>query len=198
MNSINPDGILHIYAALSLVVFLCNLAPIFAPPTWSVLVFFLLTYEMRVAIVVIIGAISAGLGRFLLGHGTRLLRNYLPINARKNLYDAGRVFEENQGRRFGIIALFIVSPLPSAQLFEAAGLMNMNLLRLTLAFFSGRIITYTFYANSASQLKSTEFGELITAAFKSPYAWILQLFSIALIYLIAKIDWRKYLKQINS
>ncbi|MGI9199208.1 MAG: hypothetical protein ACR2I9_05870, partial [Candidatus Nanopelagicaceae bacterium] len=72
MNSINPAGIFHIYLALTLVVFLCNLAPIFAPPTWSVLVFFLLTYEMRVAVVVVIGAISAGLGRFLLGHGTRL------------------------------------------------------------------------------------------------------------------------------
>ena len=180
-------------ASLALVVFLCNLAPIFAPPTWSVLVFFLITNELSVPQVVIIGALAAGLGRFLLGHATRALRNYIPIKARKNLYDAGRVFEENQTRKFGILALFVISPLPSAQLFEAAGLMYMNLLRLTLAFFSGRIVTYSIYATGASQLKSTNFGELITEAFKSPYAWVLQLFSIALIYIIAKIDWRKHL-----
>lgn len=180
-------------ASLALVVFLCNLAPIFAPPTWSVLVFFLITNELSVPQVVIIGALAAGLGRFLLGHATRALRNYIPIKARKNLYDAGRVFEENQARKFGILALFVISPLPSAQLFEAAGLMYMNLLRLTLAFFSGRIVTYSIYATGASQLKSTNFGELITEAFKSPYAWVLQLFSIALIYIIAKIDWRKHL-----
>jgi uncharacterized membrane protein YdjX (TVP38/TMEM64 family) len=179
---------------LGLIVFLCNLAPIFAPPTWSVLVYFLITHELGAAEVVAIGAIAAGLGRFLLAHGTRFLRNYIPMRARKNLYDAGRVFEENNERRFGILALFILSPLPSAQLFEAAGLMNMNLIRLTLAFFSGRIITYSIYATSANQLKSTDFGEVITDAFKSPYAWILQLFSIALIYIIAKIDWRKHLK----
>jgi len=188
MSSLSPLLILGI------VVFLCNLAPIFAPPTWSVLVYFLITNDLRAAEVVIIGAIAAGIGRFLLGHGTRLLRNYIPVKARKNLYDAGRVFEENKGRRYGVLALFILSPLPSAQLFEAAGLMNMNLVRLTLAFFSGRIITYSIYATSANQLKSTNFGHLITDAFKSPYAWLLQLFSIALIYLVAKIDWRKHLK----
>ncbi|MFM7860872.1 MAG: hypothetical protein ACKO8C_05645, partial [Candidatus Nanopelagicaceae bacterium] len=104
-----------------------------------------------------------------------------------------RVFEENEKRKFGILALFIISPLPSAQLFEAAGLMYMNLLRLTLAFFSGRIVTYSIYATGASQLKSTDFGELLTHAFTSPYAWVLQLFSIALIYVIAKIDWRRFL-----
>lgn len=192
MSSISPLII------LGLVVFLCNLAPIFAPPTWSVLVYFLITNELGAAEVVAIGAIAAGLGRFMLAHGTRILRNYIPMRARKNLYDAGRVFEENSKRRFGILALFIVSPLPSAQLFEAAGLMNLNLVRLTLAFFSGRIVTYSIYATSANQLKSTDFGQLLTDAFKSPYAWALQLFSIALIYLIAKIDWRKYLKNINS
>ena len=180
-------------ATLALVVFLCNLAPIFAPPTWSVLVYFLITNELSVPSVVIVGAIAAGLGRLLLGHATRALRNYIPVRARKNLYDAGRVFEENEKRKFGILALFIISPLPSAQLFEAAGLMYMNLLRLTLAFFSGRIVTYSIYATGASQLKSTDFGQLLTHAFTSPYAWVLQLFSIALIYVIAKIDWRRFL-----
>ena len=193
MSSISSDYLLFTLFTLGLVVFLCNLAPIFAPPTWSVLVYFLITHELGTIEVVLIGAICAGLGRFLLGHATRLLRNYIPIKARKNLYDAGRVFEENTGRRFGILALFILSPLPSAQLFEAAGLMNMNLLRLTLAFFSGRIVTYSIYATSANTIKSTDFGQVITDAFKSPYAWALQLFSIVLIYVIAKIDWRKYL-----
>ena len=179
---------------LGIVVFLCNLAPIFAPPTWSVLVYFIITRNLEVFEVVIIGAIAAGLGRYFLANATRLLRNYIPIRARKNLFDAGRVFEENRERRYGLIALFIISPLPSAQLFEAAGLMNMNLNRLTFAFFSGRIITYSIYATGASKLKSTDLGKVIREAFNSPYAWVLQIFSIALIYLIARIDWRKYLR----
>ena len=176
------------------IVFLCNLAPMFAPPTWSVLVYFILIHNTPTVPTVIIGALSAGLGRFFLGTFTNKLRNYIPINARKNLYDAGRVFEEHKGRNLGFIILFMVSPLPSAQLFEAAGLMQMNLKRLTLAFFSGRIVTYSIYAAGASKLKSTNFGQLLTDAFKSPWSWALQLFSITLIYVFAKIDWRKHLR----
>lgn len=179
---------------LGLVVFLCNLAPIFAPPTWSVIVYFLLTRELNPAAAVVVAAVSAGSGRYLLALATRALRNYIPEKARKNLYDAGVVFDENQKRRYGLIALFVISPLPSAQLFEAAGLMHMNLKRLTLAFFSGRIVTYSIYASGAYSLKFTNFGHLLSDAFKSPFSWALQLFSIALIYWIAKIDWKKFLK----
>lgn len=180
--------------SLAIVVFLCNLAPILAPPTWSVIVYFLITQNINPALAVIVAAVSAGLGRYLLAVGTRALRNYIPEKARKNLYDAGVVFDENQSRRYGLIALFVLSPLPSAQLFEAAGLMQMNLKRLTLAFFSGRIITYSFYAAGASTVKATDFGKVLTHALHSPYAWGLELFSIALIYAIAKIDWKRFIK----
>ena len=179
---------------LAIVVFLCNLAPMFAPPTWSILVYFIISHDLNTALVVILGALAAGSGRYLLAHGTRLLRNYIPVKARKNLFDAGRVFEENQKRKFGLLALFVISPLPSAQLFEAAGLMQMNLKRLTLAFFSGRIITYSIYATSAAKVKESDFGKVLTSAFTSPYAWALEIFSITLIYLFAKVDWRKFLK----
>ncbi len=181
--------------SLGLVVFLCNLAPMLAPPTWSIIVYFLITHNLNPAFAVVIAALAAGSGRYLLAVGTRALRNYIPEKARKNLYDAGVVFDENQNRRYGLLALFILSPLPSAQLFEAAGLMHLNLKRLTLAFFSGRIFTYSFYAASATTVKTTDFGQVLTRAFKSPYAWLLELFSIALIYLIAKIDWKRFLKQ---
>lgn len=179
--------------SLGVVVFLCNLAPMFAPPTWSVIVYFLITREINPTAAVIVAAISAGSGRYLLAVGTRALRNYIPERARKNLFDAGLVFDSSQSRRYGLIALFIISPLPSAQLFEAAGLMHMNLKRLTLAFFSGRIITYSIYAAGAAKLKTTDFGHVLTDAFRSPYSWALQLFSIALIYFIAKIDWKRFL-----
>lgn len=177
-----------------MVVFVCNLAPILAPPTWTVIVFFLITEDLNPIAAVLLAAISAGSARYLLALGTRTLRNYIPEKARKNLYDAGVVFDEKQSRRYGLIALFILSPLPSAQLFEAAGLMHMNLKRLTLAFFSGRIITYSFYAAGASTLKTTDFGKVITEALRSPYAIALEVFSIVLIWIIARVDWKRFIK----
>lgn len=180
--------------SLAVVVFLCNLAPMFAPPTWSIIVYFLITHDLNPAFAVMAAALAAGSGRYLLAISTRALRNYIPESARKNLFDAGLVFDSSKNRRYGLMALFIISPLPSAQLFEAAGLMHMNLKRLTLAFFSGRIITYSIYAAGAAKLKTTDLGHLITDAFTSPYSWALQLFSIMIIYLIAKFDWKRFIK----
>lgn len=180
--------------SLGLVVFLCNLAPLLAPPTWSVIVFFLITRNLNPAASVLVAAIGAGTGRYFLAVSTRALRNFIPERARKNLFDAGIVFDENRNRRYGLIALFILSPLPSAQLFEAAGLMHMNLKRLTLAFFSGRIFTYSFYAAGAYTLKTTDFGKVITNALHSPYAIALEIGSVLLIWLIAKIDWKRFIK----
>ena len=182
---------------LGVIVFLCNLAPMFAPPTWSIIVFFLITKDLNPVAAVIVAAFAAGSGRYLLAISTRALRNYIPEKARKNLYDAGVVFDENQNRRYGLIALFVISPLPSAQLFEAAGLMQMNLKRLTLAFFSGRIVTYSIYAAGAATLKTTDFGTILTKALKSPFAWAIEIASLALIILIAKIDWKRFIKKAN-
>jgi membrane protein YqaA with SNARE-associated domain len=183
-----------ILAELAAVVFLCNLMPIMAPPTWSVLVYFVILHNLHVAPVVIVGALAAGFGRLLLAYTTGKVGRFLPQKISDNLLAAGKVFEGQSSKRWGTIVLFVISPLPSAQLFEAAGIMKMNLLRLTFAFFSGRIITYTIYSTGAHTVESTKIGTLFKNAFTSPYAWALQLASLLIIYLLAKIDWKKYLK----
>lgn len=182
-----------ILAELAIVVFLCNLMPIMAPPTWSVLVYFVITHNIHAYEAVIVGAIAAASGRYLLALLTGKAGRFLPAKVRDNLFDAGLVLESHREKKWATIALFIISPLPSAQLFEAAGLMRINLFKLTLAFFSGRIITYSIYASGASSLKSTSLGETLREAFTSPYSWILQLISIGLLVLIAKIDWKRLL-----
>ena len=180
--------------SLGLVVFLCNLAPILAPPTWTVIVFFLITRELNPVATVIIAALCAGAGRYLLAIGTRALRNYIPEKARKNLFDAGLVFDSSQSRRYGLIALFIISPLPSAQLFEAAGLIGMRLIPLTLAFFSGRIVSYSLYVAGTTSLQERGLGDLIQNSMKSPWGIALQIALLFGIYLLTRIDWKKYLK----
>jgi uncharacterized membrane protein YdjX (TVP38/TMEM64 family) len=89
--------------------------------------------------------------------------------------------------------MFVVSPLPSAQLFEAAGLMGVRLLPLTLAFFSGRIVTYNFYVFGASELKAHGIGELITKEFRSVWAILFQLIMIGSVVLLTRINWKRFL-----
>ena len=179
---------------LMLVVLVINLAPAFAPPTWTVLVFFSLNSELPPWLIVIVGAVCAGIGRYNLARLTGLLRFKIKGKALQNLHNARLVLEEKSGRKLVLLALFVISPLPSAQLFEAAGLIGARLIPLTLAFFSGRLITYSFYVAGATQLKARGIGDLITEQITSIWAIIFQCAMIAAVFLLTRIDWSHLLE----
>ncbi len=177
---------------LVLLVFVFNLAPAFAPPTWSVLVLFSLNTDLPPALIVIAGAISAGTGRYSLARATGLLRNRIKGKSLKNLESAQKLFEEKSSRKILLLLFFIISPLPSAQLFEAAGLIGARLLPLTVAFFSGRLVTYSFYVAGASELKAHGIGELITKELTSAWAIIFQILMITAVVLLTRINWSRF------
>ena len=174
---------------LIVIVFVCNLAPAFAPPTWTLLVFFALNTQLPMWLIVITGAISAGVGRYNLARLSGLLRFKIKGKSLRNLQSAQRVLEEKSTRKYALLVFFVISPLPSAQLFEAAGLIGARILPLTIAFFSGRLVTYSLYVAGASQLKNRGIGDLITNQFTSMWGIIFQLVMIALVLLLTKINW---------
>ena len=180
-------------AALAAVVLLFNLMPAFAPPTWAVLVLFSLNTDLNPIVIVAVGAVFAGTGRYLLARATGLFRNRIGRKSLLNLEAAQTLLTKNTSRKLITIGMFVVSPLPSAQLFEAAGLMGVRLLPLTVAFFSGRIVTYNFYVFGASELKAHGIGELITKEFTSIWAILFQLVMIASVVLLTRIDWKRFL-----
>ena len=185
--------------ALAGIVLFFNLMPAFAPPTWAVLVLFSLNTELHSIVIVVVGAVFAGTGRYLLARATGLFRNRFTVKSLGNLESAVEVLTHNNSRKFLTIGIFVISPLPSAQLFEAAGLMGVRLLPLTLAFFSGRIVTYNFYVFGASKLKSRGIGELITKEFTSIWAILFQLIMITAVILLTQVNWKKFLpKKPNS
>jgi len=180
-------------AALAGVVLLFNLMPAFAPPTWAVLVLFSLNTDLHPIVIVAVGAVFAGLGRYLLARATGLFRNRISKKSLANLEAAQTLLTENTSRKLFTIGMFVLSPLPSAQLFEAAGLMGVRLLPLTVAFFSGRIVTYNFYVFGASELKAHGIGELVTKEFTSIWAILFQMVMIASVVLLTRIDWKRFL-----
>jgi membrane protein YqaA with SNARE-associated domain len=173
---------------LILVVLVINLAPAFAPPTWTVLVFFSLNSDLPPWLIVIVGAVCAGFGRYNLARLTGLLRFRIKGKALQNLQSAQKILEAKSLHKVAVLTLFVLSPLPSAQLFEAAGLIGTRLVPLTLAFFSGRLVTYSFYVAGANQLKEKGIGDLITEQFSSIWAIIFQCLLIASVFLLTKID----------
>ena len=179
--------------SLAAIVLAFNLMPAFAPPTWSVLVLFSLNTDLHPIVIVAVGAVFAGTGRYLLARVTGIFRYRISKKSLSNLEAAQTLLTENTSRKLLTMGLFVISPLPSAQLFEAAGLMGVRLLPLTLAFFSGRIVTYNFYVLGASELKAHGIGDLITKEFTSIWAILFQIVMVGSLVLLTRIDWKKYL-----
>lgn len=173
-----------------------NALPAFAPPTWMALVFFLLHYEANPVALVLLGVLSATTGRAILAWYFRRFAHLVPTRFSKNMEYAGHYFTEHDAKRYGLLALFLISPVSSAQLFEAAGMMKSIKLRpLLIAFAAGRTISYSTYVSGAAAIAATNFGELLIHELKSPWAIGVQIVMIAGLVALGSIDWKSRLKK---
>jgi uncharacterized membrane protein YdjX (TVP38/TMEM64 family) len=183
------DGLPTLFA----IVLGVNLLPAFGPPTWAILVLYVLNSNIHPALLIPVAALAAASGRFLLAIAFRLLGSKLPARYRDNLAAARAALEKNRRNAILALGLFALSPVPSAQLFEAAGLAGVRLLPFTLAFFLGRTVSYSIYVLTASGLKATSLGDTIRDAITSPWGIALQVAMLIGLVLFARIDWAKWL-----
>jgi uncharacterized membrane protein YdjX (TVP38/TMEM64 family) len=181
------------YLLLFAVVLGVNLLPAFGPPTWTILVLFTLQSDLAPVPAILGAAIAAALGRLLLACAFRLLGHRLPARIRRNLGAARKAVEKNRRNTILALGLFALSPLPSAQLFEAAGLACIRLLPFTAAFFAGRTISYSIYVFTAAGLRETSLGDTFKRSLTSPAGIALQVAMILALVGFAWIDWGKWL-----
>lgn len=168
-----------------------NAVPAFAPPTWMALVFFLINYDLNPVALVILGVASATTGRGILAWYFRRFAHLVPTRFSHNMEYAGKYFESQPGKRYAILVLFLISPISSAQLFEAAGMMKTIKLRPLLAAFAlGRTFSYSTYVTGAAALAATSFGEVLIAEVTSPWAIGVQIIMIVGLVTLGSIDWK--------
>ena len=186
------------YLILFAIVLGVNLLPAFGPPTWSVIVIYGLSTRMPLPALVAISATAAALGRFALANAFRLLRNRVPAKMKRNLQAAGDAVEKRKRGTLVAIGLFALSPLPSAQLFEAAGLTGVRLAHFTAAFFAGRIVSYSVYAASAKGIQKTNMGEAFRHYLTNPIGIGMEVLMIVLLVALTQVDWEKHLGRKNK
>ena len=180
------------YLALFAVVFGINLLPAFGPPTWAVLVYTRLHWHLNPIALVLIGAVAATSGRYLLALGARHFKGRLPSRMRENLEGAHILIQRRRAGAIALFGLFVVSPLPSAQLFMAAGLLDLPLGLFTLAFFLGRLVSYSIYVAVAT-LADKQLGNVLSQVFGSPWSIALQVLLILAVCALPFINWRRLL-----
>ncbi len=178
----------HLLLAVA-VVFGVNLMPAFGPPTWAVLVFFRFRYpEIPAPALIVGGAIAATAGRLLLALAFRAFGTKLPRKRRESLQVLGHALGEYRAGLLASFALFATAPLPSAQLFEAAGLARIRLPPLLGAFLLGRLVSYSIYVGAASAAHDS-LSSLFDKGLFSPAAIAAQLIGVAMLIAIIFIDW---------
>lgn len=175
-----------------------NLMPAFGPPTWAVLVFFMFRYgEVPAAALILGGAIAAVSGRALLALVSRHFGAKLPRRRQESLQLLGHALGESRAGLAGSFALFAVAPLPSAQMFEAAGLARIRLVPLLAAFFLGRLVSYSIYVGGASAAHD-DLKRLFDRGLFSPQAIAIQVAGIVLLIVLVLIDWPSVIDKLRA
>jgi membrane protein YqaA with SNARE-associated domain len=173
-------------------IFGINLLPAFGPPTWAVLVFFRLNSDLPAVPLILVGALAAASGRLVLAATARHFRSRFSAERRESLQAAEELLVGSRARAAAGLGLFALSPVPSAQLFVAAGLLTVPLVPLTAAFFVGRLVSYSLYVAAASAAKDT-LGDVLADAIGSPIGIALQVVMLAGLVLLVRVDWTKRL-----
>lgn len=188
----------HFLIALG-VILLANMMPAFAPPTWAILVFFALSFQINALALVIGGVAMATLGRVLLALFFRRFSRFVPQRFVENLESVGEYFSAGKKRQASAFLLFFISPVSSAQLFEAIGMMkNVRLLPIAGFFAGGRLVSYSFYVAGSSALKTTSYGELFKKEISSPTSIVIQVLMIFVLVGIGFIPWKRVLHMNNG
>jgi uncharacterized membrane protein YdjX (TVP38/TMEM64 family) len=178
------------------IVFAINLLPAFGPPTWSIIVLYGLNSDLPLAGLVVTAAVASSSGRYLLAHGFRMFASRLSEKTRANLATAREAFERKRYHNLMALLFFVFSPLPSAQQFGAVGLAGVKILPFTLAFFVGRLFSYTFYAGGAELVdQQTSLGDVFRESLTSPLGIALQVVMLVALVLLAKMDWARVLRR---
>jgi hypothetical protein len=179
---------------LFLLVFLLNVIPAFAPPTWMVFSFLGFRFPEHMGVVfALVGALAATLGRFTLAKGSRLIvrRHLLSEEARQNVDAIKEQLSHRKKLTFGLFLFYAFTPLPSNYLFIAYGLTTMELKLITIPFFIGRSVSYSFWTFTAATLARRIMLEDTEAlSYLGAYFIASQVLLLSIVYAFTRIDWR--------
>jgi len=184
-------------ALLFFLVFGLNVVPAFAPPTWMVFSYIGFRYlTVNIALLAVIGAAAATLGRLTLSKMARLVvrQRFMSEGTRNNIDSIREYLEPRRKLTFGVFLFYAFTPFPSNYLFIAYGLTTMELRNIAAPFFIGRSISYSFWGLTAlSVARRITLESTGALSYFSIYFVVTQILLLSLIYVFTRVDWRALL-----
>jgi|SRR5215469_9374516 len=179
---------------LFVAVYLLNVIPAFAPPTWMVFSYIGFRYPTHnVALFAIAGSAAAMLGRITLAKMARVIirQRFMSESSRANIDAIRARLEKRRMVTFSVLLFYAFTPLPSNYVFLAYGLTTMELKVIAAPFFLGRAVSYGFWGlTSAAVSRRVPFETGDTMPYFGVYFVLTQLALLAVVYGFMRIDWR--------
>lgn len=175
------------YLSLALGITFLNFVPLFMPPTWMVLSFFYLHFHLAFAPTLIIGALSATIGRYILARSSKkYFSHFLSSQTQADLALTGQFINRKKIIALPLLMLFYAfSPIPSNQFFIAAGLINADLPLICLSFFLGRLMSYSFWLAVAHHT-ATNIQTIISEHLIRPQTYLIELATFVFLYFLQR------------
>ena len=129
-----------LYLVAMALVFAVNIVPAFMPATWMVLAFFRIQFGLPLLALSIGGSIIAATGRWALAKGSALFSRRFMKGQQSDMRELGEFLDEHRQHVGLATFLYTLSPLPSNNLFIAAGMVEIQLVWVFIGFLSGRLI----------------------------------------------------------
>ena len=184
----------QITVVLFIVIFVLNLLPAFAPPTWMAMSFIGLAIPSIDFIwLAVVAATAATLGRIMLAKLSRVIvrQRLLSEQTRCNVDAIRHGMEGRPVMTFGTLLAYSFSPLPSNYLFIAYGLTSLPIAFLALPFFVGRLASYAFWIRTASAVgDQLDLDWFESAPYFVAYFIASQLLLVPVIYGFTRVNWR--------
>src|SRR6516164_8070042 len=188
MNEIN--NLAYILLVLCIVVFVLNVLPAFAPPTWATMSFIGLAIpNIDVLLLAAVAAVAATCGRIVLAKLSRQIvrQKLLTEHSRRNVDAIKTAIENKRAVTIGTFLGYSLSPLPSNYLFIAYGLTSL----LAIPFFVGRLVSYAFWTRTASTVGDwLDWDWFESAPYFLAYFLMSQFLLIPVIYAFTRLDWQ--------
>lgn len=175
------------------VVFVLNIIPAFAPPTWMALSWVGFNHPLiNPFAVALVGAVAATSGRLVLAKLSRIIirQRFMSDSMRGNIDFIKDSLDRHRTLTFGAFLVYAFGPFPTNCLFIAYGLTSLPLWLVAVPFFIGRIASYSFFVFIASEVSQYLAFEAADAQrYFGIYFVISELLLLALVLLFVKIDW---------
>jgi len=174
-------------------VFVMNIVPAFMPPTWSVLAYFRFVHHLPLIPMTVGGAAMSALGRVQLAHLSRYMGRFLPAKDQANANALASYITAHPNWRDGVTFAYSLGPLPSNQLFIAAGIARISLRRMALFFFASRAIADTFWVWTAGKV-ARNLSEIFSRGVTNWQSIVAQVLSLLLVGVLFHLPWAKWLR----